>query len=62
MLTPNDRIEPVEPGPPRKRRRGKAVDVIRKLSDETMKRNHLTVSVTLKDEVRNAGAGTLVVG
>ena len=51
MTTPNARIEPVVPDRPRKRKR-QAVDNIRKLTDEKIKRNHLTVMDTLRDQVR----------
>ena len=55
MVTPNGQlIEPVVPERSRKRRRGQPVDIIRKLSDEKMKRNHLNVSQTLRKKVRKS--------
>lgn len=54
MTTPNARIEPVVPDRPRKRKR-QAVDNVRKLTDEKIKRNHLTVMDTLRDQVRPKG-------
>lgn len=50
MTTPNARIEPVVPDRPRKRKR-QAVDNVRKLTDEKIKRNHLTVMDTLRDQI-----------
>ncbi|CAB3996161.1 Hypothetical predicted protein, partial [Paramuricea clavata] len=55
VTTPNARIEPVVPERPRKRKRP-AVDNVRKLTDKKIKRNHLTVMDTLRDQIASREA------